>query len=61
MTNNKYKVSVILSFSCQGQFQEYPVDLIVSAEDVDRVRQIVSFVRLNKIKINSIEEYDENN
>jgi hypothetical protein len=61
MVNNKYKVSVILSFSCQGQFQEYPVDLIVSAEDVDKVRQIVSFVRLNKIKINSIEEYNENN
>lgn len=61
MVNNKYKVSVILSFSCQGQFQEYPVDLIVSGEDVDKVRQIVSFVRLNKIKINSIEEYNENN
>lgn len=61
MANNKYKVSVILSFSCQGQFQEYPVDLVVSAEDIDKVRQIVSFVRLNKIKINSIKEYDENN
>lgn len=61
MTNNKYKVNVILSFSCQGQFQDYPVDLIVSAEDVDKVRQIVSFVRLNKININSIEKYDENN
>lgn len=61
MSKNKYKVSVILSFSCQSQFQEYPVDLIVSAEDVDKVRQIVSFVRLNKVKINSIEEYNENN
>lgn len=56
---NKYKVSVILSFSCQGQHQDYPVDLIVSASDPDKVRQIASFVRLNKIKIKSIEKYNE--
>lgn len=60
MVTNKYKVSATLSFSCQGHFQDYPIDIIIDAENVDKVRTIASYIRLNKVKINSIEKYDEN-
>lgn len=59
MVKNKYKVSTTLSFSCQGHFQDFPIDIVIEAENMDEVRTIASYIKLNKVKINSIKKYEQ--